>query len=852
MKQYYSRLIKAVIAIFILILISILLYLNIQVVSDTKKHNDYVILNYRILNDANLLFAKMAEIDERYEEYATSKEEETFKEYINSKADITLKFNELKNTIVNGEQFNRIIQLEKYNIQKFQLLDSSFSNVYNALTDKQGPGIVLPFMDPLQDSIDAVIEDFNMREKQILTERNLISTESIQKALMTTIVGGGVLLSIFLLIFFVLVKEIRKKKKSERDLFIKTEWYNKTLLSMGDAVIATDKNGIITFINKAAENITEWNAGEMIGKHVDFIFQIYSEATGLMAENPLKKALLDGKVYLLSNHTQLKTKSGKLVFIEDSAAPVFDDENQIMGGVLIFRDIDEKTHSLKQLAFEKQILTGIIDNTSLIVSIRDLEERYTLVNKQFEKKFGLQREEIIGKTMSYVYHKAKINNCEEIIKSLTSSDDKVIKEKCLVSFDQEVISSDGKKKCYVVNKFPLLDQDGNVNSICMLSNDITESRNNLENEVKLKYYKNLTKSELKFEELIQNMPIMYFTFDENLRLTFWNKATEEFTSIKSKDAAGKRMNEIFPNDSVPFEEHCIEVLRTNKPKSFLFDFTFYGKPYTTDVTLYRSTSGVAGLSFDITEQRYTENATRELIESLQKRNNELKQFSYIVSHNLRAPISKLQGLSSLYDTEPEDETFNKTITDNIKISVHDLDTVVKDMNTIISSGETEKSEYEFTLFEVELNLVKQILNEDIKKAGKAIITGDFQDPAGLMTIKSYTHSIFLNLVTNALKYRAKDRDLHLHFATSQNEHYVNIVVEDNGIGINLDKYGKKIFGLYKRFHGSDIEGRGLGLYLVKTQVEAMKGKIEVESEVNKGTKFIISLPKIIDANYEQT
>jgi PAS domain S-box-containing protein len=785
----------------------------------------------------------MAEIDERYEDYAAYREEKTLKEYVESKAEIAKQFSDLKELILNEGQRKRIEKLEKFYFLKIALLDSGFSKVYKTLREKEKFDIVLPFKDPLQDSINATIDDFNFHENEILTQRSEISSVSSELALTSSIIGASVLFITFSIIYVILMREIQKKKESERELFIQTEWYNKTLLSIGDAVIATDKNGIITFINKAAEDITEWRSSETIGKHVDFIFQIFNEASGLMAENPLKKALSDGKIYLLTNHTQLKTRTGKKVFIEDSAAPVFDDENEIMGGVLIFRDIDEKTHSLKQLAFEKQILSGIIDNTSLIISIRDLDERYTLVNKQFEKIFRMERKDIVGKTMEYIYRAADIDNREEIIRALTASDSKIINEKCFDSFELEVVNHDGVKRCYLVNKFPLLDENSQVSSICMVSNDITESKTNLENQVQLKYYENLSKSEMKFEELIQNMPIMYFTFDENLRITFWNKATEDFTSIKSKDAAGKKIAEIFPNDSIPIEEHCSEVLKTNKPKSFIFNFTIYGKSFTADITLYKSNAGVAGLSFDITEQRYAENATRELIESLQKRNNELKQFAYIVSHNLRAPISKIQGLAALFDTEPEDETLNKTVIANIHAGANDLDTIVKDINTVISSRESEKDEHEFTVFDVELNLVKQILNDEIKKAGSALITTDFRDPAGMLTIKSNIHNALLNLLSNALKYRAPQRNLHVHFQTQQDDHYVKLIVEDNGIGLDLNKYGKKIFGLYKRFHGSTIEGRGLGLYLVKTQIESMNGKIEVESTVDKGTKFIISLPK---------
>ena len=110
----------------------------------------------------------------------------------------------------------------------------------------------------------------------------------------------------------------------------------------------------------------------------------------------------------------------------------------------------------------------------------------------------------------------------------------------------------------------------------------------------------------------------------------------------------------------------------------------------------------------------------------------------------------------------------------------------------------------------------------------------------LLTIKSYITSIFTNLISNSIKYRASDRECNITISTYKQNDNIFIEFEDNGMGIDLDKFGDQIFGLYKRYH-RHVEGTGMGLHLVKSQIEAMGGRISVDSALNKGTTFKIEL-----------
>jgi signal transduction histidine kinase len=125
------------------------------------------------------------------------------------------------------------------------------------------------------------------------------------------------------------------------------------------------------------------------------------------------------------------------------------------------------------------------------------------------------------------------------------------------------------------------------------------------------------------------------------------------------------------------------------------------------------------------------------------------------------------------------------------------------------------------------------------EAYKPILKIDFEQVSVLHINKTYIESILLNLLTNAIKYRAENKTLKITITASQINDSITLVFKDNGIGIDLERNRDKVFGLYQRFHDYP-DSKGLGLYLVKSQVEAMDGTISIESEVNKGTTFTLT------------
>jgi signal transduction histidine kinase len=184
---------------------------------------------------------------------------------------------------------------------------------------------------------------------------------------------------------------------------------------------------------------------------------------------------------------------------------------------------------------------------------------------------------------------------------------------------------------------------------------------------------------------------------------------------------------------------------------------------------------------------------------------------------------------------------NNKIIVNILGELKNLDQVVNDLTDIISLREVEHRTSEQISFHEELKQVTVILSDQIN-ACDATITEDFHEAPEVYSIRSYMHSIFINLISNAVKYCSTGRKPEIKVRTQIVESFICLSVQDNGLGIDLEKYGSKLFTLYKRFH-KHVDGRGIGLYMVKTQVESLGGKIEVISREGEGTTFNVFLPK---------
>lgn len=241
-----------------------------------------------------------------------------------------------------------------------------------------------------------------------------------------------------------------------------------TLNSIGDAVITTDKDGMVNRINPVAENLTGWRSIDAIGSPLSDIFLIIDATTRQPIENPIDKVLKTGKIVYLSNHTTLVSRDGTEYQIADSAAPIRDDEKNITGIVLVFNDITEQYRLREEAIRSRNDLQSIMDHAPAVITVKNTRGEYTFVNQKFTRLFHTTQEDVLGKTHFDIFP-------AEIAEEIQRNDVDVIETD--LSLDaEEQLPHDDVVHSYISTRFPLRDSDNKTYALCTISTDITERK----------------------------------------------------------------------------------------------------------------------------------------------------------------------------------------------------------------------------------------------------------------------------------------------------------------------------------------------------------------------------------------
>jgi len=225
-------------------------------------------------------------------------------------------------------------------------------------------------------------------------------------------------------------------------------------------------------------------------------------------------------------------------------------------------------------------------------------------------------------------------------------------------------------------------------------------------------------------------------------------------------------------------------------------------------------------------------------EQLVKYNNELLQFSYTVSHNLRGPVARLLGLMDLAQSESELAKTKQWI-NLMNNTAKDLDLIIGDLSKLLDFRNGHRQFRESISLQEEWERSTSLLSESL--TGDETIISDFKALPEVVTVRAMVQSVFYNLLSNAVKYRSKKRNLKVIATSRQADGKAIIEIKDNGLGIDTELHKEQLFKLYKRFH-TNVEGRGIGLYLIKVQLEVLNGSIEVESKDGQGSLFRVIIP----------
>jgi PAS domain-containing protein/anti-sigma regulatory factor (Ser/Thr protein kinase) len=247
---------------------------------------------------------------------------------------------------------------------------------------------------------------------------------------------------------------------------------------------------------------------------------------------------------------------------------------------------------------------------------------------------------------------------------------------------------------------------------------------------------------------------------------------------------------------------------------------------------------IRGILQDIDSIKKKGLALQSSINLLNDQNKRLQNFAYIVSHNLRSHTGNLQFMVNLHE-ESESAEDRAEVFAHIKSISSSLVTTIEHLNEIVKIHTEIDRERKTLEFEEVFKTVLSALQSNIEITD-AKIEYDFTKCPVISYIPAYLESILQNLLTNALKYRHPDRQPVISCRTVKDHNHVYMIFEDNGIGIDMERYGDKVFGMYKTFH-SNPDAKGIGLFITRNQIESLGGTIKLDSTVNVGTKFTIRL-----------
>ncbi len=623
------------------------------------------------------------------------------------------------------------------------------------------------------------------------------------------------------------IQNITQEKKSEEALLEQMKKVNIIIQSITDIFYVVDTNFDLLYSNTAMEILTGKTKEELRGKN---IWDIFNDVDISLPKSEFEKALLEKKESEFEMEYREKTYLVALHYSE-------------IGLTVSGKDVTTLKRREEEIKSYAKFLKEISNSTAgFIFQLEYDSELRPKLNYASEKAYeywGVEISEIMNdytKVLSAI-HPEDIEKVKDALKEMLNNHTQLnVKYRYVNKITDEVkwvrasgIASGQKNGKTIVNG---------------IVTDITEIEYN---------YKQLEEANRRFEYL-----------SKATHETIWERDLE--TDVFNLGGGYREMFGMeFPDNKISFSEwkklihpddlkrtiKCMDDTLGNPSKSFWecnyclkrgdgLTLDVFEKAYIIYDKIKDKPVKIIGSTRDVTALKKIQREKDNLIKDLIKRNQVLEQFTFMVSHNLRAPLANLMGIHEILEDESTTDKERETMYALNKKSVYRLNDVITDMNEILSVKKNMDEDRTTIVFADILKRVDDEVHSALSKT-KLVIQSDFSKAESIFSIPSYIRSIFQNLITNSIKYR-HDGSSYIKITSDEDNDYIYLTFEDDGMGIDLTKNHSKVFGLYNRFH-LGIEGKGMGLFMVKSQIESLHGEISVESKVNVGTKFFIKFKK---------
>lgn len=623
--------------------------------------------------------------------------------------------------------------------------------------------------------------------------------------------------------FLGIATDVTEQRKADEALRQSRAHMETLLSSLDDVVVEISRDGTYTNLWTRNERILLQERSAYVGNNIRHVLASPQLEVFLAAIEDVFRTRSVRYVDYLSPAGEWR--SAKISYISDDSI------------VILARDISEKKEAEQRLLDSERKFRLLTENLPGTIYLCRNDANYSMVylNRNVEELTGYTPEEFMANTISFVelYHpedKARI--FEQVDQALANQ------QKFNITY--RIRHKSGGWRWLEEHGIGVYDG----NELQLIEGylvDITEQKDK-ESE--------LLQSRSDIQAIITSLDDIVMEIDEDgYYKNIWvNRPDQLFFTVEEHDH--KTIWDVLPPHLAQgYHQAIATALATQAAASFEYpsikkgDDSWFSARFTTIKQSRNNKRSVSVFIQNITERKKfeqdlvisksnLETATHEL----QEQNNQLNEFTQILSHNLRSPVGNIGALISLLNEKSSLEDYREIFTRLKQTSVSLQETLNELVETLqISRGAlADRVELKFadTLSKVKQDLTAEIITT------RAQIEADFSQAEGIFYSKTYLESIFLNLLSNALKYRSAKRPLVISLKSETKGGKTILHVRDNGLGIDMERHGKHLFGLRKTFH-ENRDAKGVGLFLTKTQIKAMGGNIFATSQVDGGTTFTI-------------